>query len=117
MGTGHITIDRSRIYEDAIKAYKKKPELANYFNVFVTFAGEKAVDFGGVSCNFFSGFWEGAYVEMFDGATLLAPACHADVDTDHFRVLERILSHGYLCCGFLPTRVSQETLVQSFLSF
>ena len=66
--------DRSRIYEDAIKAYKKKPELANYFNVFVTFAGEKAVDFGGVSCDFFSGFWEGAYVEMFDGATLLAPA-------------------------------------------
>ena len=133
VGTGRITIDRSRIYEDAIKAYKKTPELANYFNVFVTFAGEKAVDFGGVSRDFFSGFWEGAYVKMFDGATLLAPACHADVDTDHFRVLGRILSHGYLCCGFLPTRVSfpvlaftllglsvtisQETLVQSFSEF
>lgn len=114
--TGHITINRSRIYEHAIETYLEKPNLANHFSdMFVSFTGEEAVDFGGVSRDFFSGFWEEAYKKMFDGAALLTPACHADVDVDQFEVLGRILSHGYLCCGFIPTRITFPVLAFALL--
>lgn len=130
---GRITVDRSRIFVDAVKCYEEKPGLANHFSVSVHFTGEQAVDLGGVTRDFFSGFWEGAYSELFDGAALLTPACHSNVDMDRFIVLGRILSHGYLCCGFFPTRISfpvlafallglsasisQETLVRAFSDF
>ena len=54
-------------------------------------------------------------MEMFDGAALLTPASHADVNIDHFQVLGRILSHGYICCGFLPTRISFPVLAFALL--
>lgn len=133
VSTGRIVIDRSRMYEQAIEEYVAKPNLTNHFNMSVRFSGELAVDFGGVTRDFFSGFWEETYVKMFDGSALLAPVCHAEVDLHHFEVIGTILSHGYLCCGFLPTRIafpvlasvllglstsiSQEVMVRSFSEF
>ena len=133
LSTGHVEVDRASIYEDAITAYTRKPNLANNFKIIVCFSGESAVDFGGVSRDFFSGFWEAAYKKMFDGAALLTPACHSEVNIDDFEVLGKILSHGYLSCGFLPTRlafpviafillglstnISQSILVNSFSEF
>ena len=55
-GTEHIWVNRSTILKDAIEAYTSKPDLANHFSVFVSFIGEEAVDLGGVSRDFFSGF-------------------------------------------------------------
>lgn len=132
-GGEHVTVRRSNLYEDAIQLYSSRPEVANEVPICVHFEGEAGMDFGGVSRDFFSGFWEAAYVTMFDGAALLTPAVHACVDINRFLILGRILSHGYLCCGFLPTRVcfpvlalallglgtvlSRETLVGDFLDF
>lgn len=72
----------------------------------VHFDEEEGVDFGGVCRDFFSGFWEAAYIRLFDGAALLIPACHAETDMSQFTIVGQILSHGYLCCGFLSTRIS-----------
>jgi len=83
-----------------------KPKLVDKFLLSVRFIEEKELDFGGICRDFFSGFWEEAYVKMFDGAALLTPVSHADVDMNQFPVLGQVLSHGYLCCGFIPKRIS-----------
>ncbi len=133
LSSGHIRIQRASIFSDAISTYSTKPKLTNQFPLAVRFEGEEGVDFGGLCRDFFSGFWEEAYMKLFDGAALLTPVCHADVDVSQFAVLGQILSHGYLCCGFLPTRIafpvlafvllglsatiSQETMVNSLSDF
>ena len=55
----------------------------------------------------FSAFWEQAYLQPFEGATILIPLLHHKTDT----VFGRILSHGYLVTGFLPIRIALPTLV------
>ena len=105
LSAGSITVSRRTIFSDTIVLYSTKPRLLNQFPIEVHFNGEDGVDFGGVSRDFFSAFWEEAYTKMFDGVSLVTPVCRADIDMNHFSVLGKILSHGYLCCGFLPTRI------------
>lgn len=105
MSTGHITVKRASIYDDAISAYSTRPKLVNQCPLSVNFDGEEGVDLGGLSRDFFTGFWEEAYVKMFDGAALLTPLLHPNMDISQFAILGQILSHGYLCCGFIPTRI------------
>ena len=105
LSAGSITVSRCTIFSDTIVLYSTKPRLLNQFPIEVHFNGEDGVDFGGVSRDFFSAFWEEAYTKMFDGVSLVTPVCRADIDMNHFSVLGKILSHGYLCCGFLPTRI------------
>ena len=50
-------------------------------------------------------FWQVAFGEFFDGSTLLVPAVHAQSDMSVFHILGTILSHGYLFCNMLPTRI------------
>jgi hypothetical protein len=106
LSAGSITVSRRTIFSDTIVLYSTKPRLLNQFPIEVHFSGEDGVDVGGVSRDFFSGFWEEAYAKMFDGVSLVTPVCRADIDMNNFAVLGKILSHGYLCCGFLPTRIS-----------
>ena len=96
LGTGHVTIKRKNIYNDAIQLYSTKAAIVDQVPILVQFDDEEGMDFGGVCRDFFSGFWEEAYLKMFDGAALLVPACHAGIDIKHFTVLGQILSHGYL---------------------
>ena len=79
------------------------------------FQDEDGINFGGVSRDFFSGFWEQAYKIMFDGAALLAPISHAETPMNEFTVLGKVLSHGYLCCGFLPCRIAFPVLASVLL--
>lgn len=90
-------------------------DLVHSIPLLVKFKEEDAVDFGGVRRDFFSTFWEQAYVKMFDGSALLAPASHAGIKRSDFPVLGRVLSHGYLSCGFLPTRIAFPVLAGSLL--
>lgn len=106
LSAGSITIERHNIYSDALVLYSTNPKVVNQFPIEVTFKHEDGVDMGGVTRDFFSAFWEEAYAKLFDGAALVAPVSHADVDVSQFAVLGKILSHGYLCCGFLPTRIA-----------
>ena len=69
--------------------------------IVVEFEGEEGVDLGGICHDFFSGFWEEAYMKMFDGSAQLAPIIHTDIDIHQYSTLGQIISHGYLCCGFL----------------
>ena len=77
--------------------------IASEYPMFINFLGEPAVDCGGVSRDMLSGFWEQAYVKLFDGIRLLTPSIEPQSSFIDLKVIGRILSHGYLCTGFLPT--------------
>ena len=76
------------------------------FPLRIKFAGEIAFDTGGVCCDMFSAYWEQAYKTFFDGSSLLTPALHPHVDMSQLPQVGVVLSHGYLACGFLPTRIT-----------
>ncbi len=72
------------------------------------FVNEQALDLGGVSRD---AFWQEAYEKMFDGSKLLVLVMNPHTDVAMLTRLGTILSHGYLCTGFLPTRISFLSLV------
>lgn len=45
-------------------------------------------------------------MKNFDGERLLVPSVNPSVNTDMFGVLGTILTHGFMCCGFLPIRIT-----------
>ena len=63
----------------------------------------------------YSAFWEQACKKLFEGATLLTPMIHPQMDMSVFPIIGRILSHGYLVAGILPTRVALPTLMCKLL--
>lgn len=110
-----VQVNRSTIYDDVIKLYNDMPDLVHQLPIRVEFKGEDGIDFGGVGRDFFPAFWEQAYKRMFDGAALLAPVSHADIAMNEFSVLGKVMSHGYLCCGFIPTRIAYPVLASVLL--
>ena len=106
-------IDRSNVYEDVLNLYKAN-EIINecpILSIFIKYVGEKAVDDGGVQRDMLSSFWEQTYRKLFEGATLLTPMVHPQIDRKIFPVIGRILSHGYLVAGILPVRIALPTLI------
>ena len=55
-------------------------------------------------------------MKLFDGSRLLTPSIepHNSSSTD-LKIIGRILSHGYLYAGFLPTRVALPALMGMLL--
>ena len=43
---------------------------------------------------------------FFDGSGSVVPASHPTIDMSVFPMLGKILSHGYIACGFLPVHIS-----------
>ncbi len=105
-----VKIRRPCIFEDTLGLYEANANIIHQFPINVEFMGEKALDGGGVGREFFSAFWEEAYLAMFDGASLVTPAVHAHVNLATFKTLGKIISHGYLSSAFLPVRIAFPTL-------
>lgn len=89
--------------------------MENEFPLQIVFEGERAVDAGGVYRDMLSAFWEDAYHNFFDGGCLLTPFLHPSSDLEVLSLLGKILSHGYLGCGFLPPRIAFPTLAALLL--
>ena len=81
----------------------------------ISFKGELAIDTGGVFREMISVFWEVAYAKCCDGDNLLIPLIHPGSDASIFNTLGKVLSHGYLQCGFLPLRIAFPTLAAMLL--
>ena len=95
--------------------------------VFTEFKGELAIDEGGVQEVFFLLFGE---KKLFEGATILTPVVHPQMDMSVFPIIGYVLSHGYLVAGThtaLPTlmcmllgaatTVATDILLDLFLDF
>ena len=107
-------IDRGNVYEDVVDMYREG-EIVGECPINIKFAGEKAVDDGGVHRDMFSAFWEKAYTSLFEGSTLLTPMIHPQTDMTVLPIIGRVLSHGYLVAGDFPLRVALPTLTAFLL--
>ena len=92
------------ILADVFALFGKSYILKDYL-LRVNFVGEIAIDTGGVCRDMLAEFWQATFGEFFDGSTFLVPAVHAQSDMSVFHILNTILSHGYLFCNVLPTRI------------
>jgi len=107
-------INRNDVYQDVLQLFDSDQVMREY-PLRIMFKGELAVDTGGVCRDMFSAFWEVAYTNCCDGDSLLVPLVHPGSDCDIFSKIGRILSHGYLQCGFLPLRIAFPTLASMLL--
>ena len=75
-------INRENVLTDVMTLYEPSPGPAflEEFPFRVQFQGERAIDVGGVARDMFTSFWERAYIDIFDGGSLLTPAVHHQVD-------------------------------------
>ena len=97
-------ISRENLYEDSIALYANNlPTLVQEYPFRIKYTNERAVDTGGVSRDFFSGFWEIAYVKDFDDGSTYIPSVHPHTDLSHYVVLGSILAHGLMSSGFPPS--------------
>jgi len=97
-------IKRKNIFENMIALFSDD-EILEEFPLRIRFANEPAIDSGGVCRDLFSAFWEEAYLNFFDGSSLLSPVMHANMDMASLPMLGKILSHGFLVCGRVLIRV------------
>ena len=107
---GPYIINRETVYNDVIKIYQTNQIIKEY-PIYITYDSEVADDQGGITRDMFSGFWEEAYITLFDGVTLLN-----QTDLQAFSTLGKIMSHGYLVSGFLPVCIVLPSLLCMLLS-
>ncbi len=109
-------ITRSTLYDDCIKMYTKTyPSIVSEYPFRISFNNEQAIDTGGVSTDFFSGFWESSYMHDFDSGNTYVPLNNPHYDIFHYKVLGTILLHGYMMCGHIPNRISFPVIAKTFL--
>ena len=102
------------MYEDMLQLFMSEEAVMEYpFRV--RFQGERGVDTGGLSREAFSTFWELVYQKHFDGSSSLTPVVSTCLESATLQILGRILSFGYIACGFLPVRIAFPTLVGMLL--
>ena len=66
-----VTVRRHDILENVVQMYKEDPDIVKC-RLNVHFLGEKGIDFGGVTKDFFTSFWEVAFQTYFDGDVVKA---------------------------------------------
>ena len=108
---------RSTLFKDVMCNYSTG-DIVNYSSLDVTYLNEKALDAGGVTRDLFSAFWEGAYVDYFDGPSTnqLTPTIFPSVDLASYGLLGSIMVHGYLVSGVLPVRLAFPFLCKCLIS-
>jgi hypothetical protein len=100
-------VKRESIYSDVVEMYEEDVGgILAEFPFRIRYENERGIDTGGVCRDMFSGFWEHAYIKNFDGERLLVPSLNPSINMNVYNILGTILTHGYMCCGFLPTRIA-----------
>ena len=98
-------IDRENLFNSVLHLFSSD-DITKEYPLRIRFKGELAIDAGGVMRDMVSAFWEIAYEKCCDGDSLLVPLIHPGSDVSVFTKLGRILSHGYMQCGFLPLKIA-----------
>lgn len=88
--------------------------IENAFPLRIKFKDKIGIDTGGLYREMLCVFWQSVYENVFDGGCLLTPDVRPDTDLSALPVIGKIISHGYICSGFLPVKVAFPTLA-SFL--
>ena len=113
-GVRHL-INRSTIYEDVITLYSTAKDIINERPFRVKFVDELAFDIGGVTRDMFSGFYEEAYLKLFDGPSLLTPIDFPNFSTSPLPIFGTVISHAYFVAGILPVKIAYPSLCAMLL--
>ena len=106
---------RASVFDDLLSLYKKCESLPQEYPLEMKFTAERAVDLGGVSRDVMTAFWQDACEKLFNGNKLLVPVVSPHIDLSLLTTIGKILSHGYLCTGYLPTQISFPSLAAMLL--
>ena len=110
------TIDRSNLFDSVNQLYwSKQQQILTEYPFRTHFANECGVDFGGVSRDMFSGYYEEMYKKVLDGATLLYPVMQPHLDFTCLPVIGTVMSHAYIFSGILLVRMAFPCLAQCLL--
>lgn len=97
--------------------YYSKDDVASS-TIKVTFTDEQGEDFGGLTQDLFSAFWEQALDMYFDGEEVKVPFAspsnlHGSQST--FEAMGKIFSHGFILTGAIPVQFCQSSVMGAFL--
>ena len=80
----------------------------------VKFDGESGLDFGGLTTDLFTSFWDAAFEAYFEGDTVKVPFVRPQQQLESrpvFEKLGRILYHGWLLTNQIPVRFCEASFV------
>jgi len=100
-----IKVDRNEVLKQLLKLYEDKAITRCQLNV--QFKGESGIDFGGITMDLFTSFWDAAFYAYFEGDTIkipFAPPHEQKQRKEVFQILGRILYHGWYLTKQIPTR-------------
>ena len=103
---------RGKVLQDVMKLYADQ-SICDY-RLAVQFSGEAGLDFGGLTEDLFSSFWEATFDTYFEGDANKVPSiaphqmssCKAEV-----HALGRVLEHGWRLTKKLPVRLCEASLI------
>lgn len=109
----NLVVNRSSILSDMLELYSNASVLNKRLSV--TFAGEVGDDFGGLTKEVFTSFWQEAYKEYFVGENCLVPFLplhRLRKDGQHFMAMGRALSHMVQLTKSVPCVLARSVYVQ-----
>ncbi|XP_039612787.1 uncharacterized protein LOC120531381 isoform X12 [Polypterus senegalus] len=107
-----ISIRREKILEDVQAIYSKTDILNKRLRV--KFMDEEGDDFGGLTKDLFSSFWNKAFTEWFKGEDALVPCLPINQFSEApgiFSVVGKVLSHMCQLIHCIPPRFCRSTLL------
>ena len=108
------TMDCKNVFQDVMGLFAQD-EVLDEYPLRIKFNGELGYDCDGVCRDMFSAYWDEACQLFFNGSSLLVPALHFNVNMSALLRLGTVLSHGYILCVFLPTRIAFPALASILL--
>ena len=107
-----VTVRRQDILENVVKMYTEDPDIVKC-RLNVRFLDEKGIDFGGVTKDFFTSFWEVAFQTYFDGDVVKVPLVSPQklADKPRMQALGHVLEHGWRVTGELPVRFCEASII------
>ena len=112
----NVTIQRENILEELLQIYDNKSIVNDQLNV--KFKGEAALDFGGVTMDLISTFWDAAFSAYFEGDTIkipFVPPLKHQERKGVFPKLGRILYHGWRLTKQIPVRFCEPCFMEKKL--
>ncbi|CAC5421739.1 unnamed protein product [Mytilus coruscus] len=106
-----VQVRRDNIIEDLINIYTDPTILQSYLHINVL--GEPGSDWGGVSRDIFTSFWNEATVLYFKGNDVHVPYLppHKMEEERNFLLMGRILAHSTAILGYIPISICKSCMM------
>ncbi|CAH0563045.1 unnamed protein product [Brassicogethes aeneus] len=109
-----VIMRRENILEEMLQLYEDETIVQKMIKV--TFENEQGLDFGGLTKELFSVFWEKCVLEFFRGENRMVPflplsKMRKGVDKK-FPVIGRILTHGIILTKYIPTMLCKTVFLK-----